>query len=359
MTLLDGPRGRRLCLELARHADADVGGILFDLAYNAGVAAGAGIVRFGVNEDGSTFETRGAVTPRGTSADLAAGIRALGGLEVDGAELDVAMLRCVDSARYWEQPDGEDLVAAEPVVCDALTAIAGVLQRHPATQWWRRERTAAQWAIEFDPVADGAPFDAAPDAAARWSTGAREEEAQAAAERPADPNANWSGTWWSHPYGAPHSTGALPSGVPVGIPYIEDGFGWKRAVAIPVRGAGRTFEVRSGDDWARLCARYPLEVTASRRHDWYRTTGWIGRWVLPDWGRVAADWDAVHLTAWAYLTASTRAIAVDDECASVVAGWGPDETYWLTGLVRASDEPRVHWCADAPEGPWRRASAGV
>jgi hypothetical protein len=85
----------------------------------------------------------------------------------------------------------------------------------------------------------------------------------------------------THPWGAPHTTGALPDGCPAGIPYVEDGFGWTRAVAIPVRGAGRTYEIRAASDWTALCARYPLEVTASRRHDWYRATGRAGRWLLP------------------------------------------------------------------------------
>ena len=142
--------------------------------------------------------------------------------------------------------------------------------------------------------------------------------------------------------------------MPVGIPYVEDGFGWTRAVAIPVRGGGTTYEIRSAGDWAELCRRYPREVTASRRHDWYRVTGRAGRWLLPDWGRVAADWDAVHLTGWAYLTAATQEIVIDAEYSTIIGGWGPDETYWLTGLVREIEGPRVHWRADAPEGPWRR-----
>lgn len=126
-------------------------------------------------------------------------------------------------------------------------------------------------------------------------------------------------------------------------------------MAIPVRGGGRALEIRDADDWAELCRRHPLEVTASRRHDWYRTTGRDRRWLLPDWSRVAEEGDAVHLTGWAYLTAATREIVIDDEHSSVIGGWGPDETYWLSGLVREVEGPRVHWLADAPEGPWRRA----
>lgn len=77
--------------------------------------------------------------------------------------------------------------------------------------------------------------------------------------------------------------------------------------------------------------------------------------MLPDWTRVAQEWDAVHLTGLAYLTAATREIEVDAEYSSVIGGWGPDETYWLTGLVREVEGARVHWQAHAPEGPWDRA----
>lgn len=353
--LLTGPRGRRLCLQLACEASDDVRLLLHDLAYNADVAAGAAVVRFGWNDDGSTFETRGQVETSATTAALADAIRAVGAFTPTADDLHAAMLRAVDSARYWQEPDGEDTIAADAAVCASLAAIAGAVAALPETAWWSRDRTADQWAVEFDPSGDGAPFDAAPDGAQKWRASTVAEEARARAERPSDVTANFSGTWWSHPWGCPHTTGALPTGVPAGIPFVEDGLGWTHAVAVPVRGAGRTFEIRTAHDWTDLCRRFPIEVTASRRHDWYRVTGRDGRWLLPDWTRVAQEWDAVHLTGLAYLTAATREIEVDAEYSSVIGGWGPDETYWLTGLVREVEGARVHWQAHAPEGPWDRA----
>jgi hypothetical protein len=56
---------------------------------------------------------------------------------------------------------------------------------------------------------------------------------------------------------------------------------------------------------------------------------------------VSEAWDAVHLSGWGYLTAATREIAVDAEYSTVIAGWGPDETYWLTGLVRETEGARA------------------
>ncbi|WP_292834321.1 hypothetical protein [Microbacterium sp.] len=352
--LLAGPRGRRVCLEIAREADSRVREALFDLAYNADVAAGAPVVRFGWTGDAVAFESGGPVHAAATLGDLASLIRELPQLEVSAAALDEALRCSVDAARYWQEPDGADIVAADLGVLSALGGVAAQVSAHSAAAWWRRARTADQWAIEFDPVGDASPFGLPLDAATRWSASTRAEEERAARERPEDPTAMFSGNWWSHPWGAPHTTGERPDGLPAGIPFVEDGFGWTRAVAIPVAGAGRTLEIRSEADWAHLCARYPLEVTASRRHDWYRTTGRAGRWLLPDWGRVAGEWDAVHLTTWCYLTAATREIVVDDEYSSVIGGWGPDETYWLTGLVRPGIAPRVIWTAEEPVGPWRR-----
>lgn len=355
--ICDGPRGRRLVLELARAADPEIGRVIWDLSYNAAVGAGAAIVRFGVDEDGVAFSdaTGQPVEVSHSPSDAAALIRALDRLHPTSDQLAEAFRRSVDAAAYWQPPDGDDLVAAQPEVHRALSEVGAGLAERADAAWWRRERAVEQWAIEFDPSGHGAPFDPAPDAARRWTASTLEEDERAARERPADVTARFGGHWWSHPWGAPHTTGSRPDGVPAGIPYVEDGFGWTRAVAIPVRGAGATLEIRSADDWAELCRRYPLEVTASRRHEWYQTTGRDGRWLLPDWGRVAGDWACVHLSAWAYLTAATRAIDVDDEYASIIAGWGPDETYWLDGLVREVEGPRELWVADDSEGPWRRA----
>lgn len=352
---LDGPRARRLCLELACVADAGVRDLLSDLAYKADVAAGASITRFGWDAEGNTFTASGPVPVGHTTVDLALRIAGHDGAALTAADIEEAFRVSVDAARYWQEPDGADIVASDPLVRAALEQVArGVLERDEVT-WWTRERTTVQWAIEWDPTGAGAPFDPAPGAAAAWAARSREDDERAARERPRDPHARWSGDWWSHPWGAPHTTGGAPSGLPLGIPYLEDSFGSTLALAIPVRGGGRTFEVRGADDWAELCRRYPLELTASRRHDWQRVTDRDGRWLLPDWALVSQEWDAVHLTAWGYLTAATREIVVDDECSSVIGGWGPDETYWLTGLVREVEGPRVLWVADEGEGLWKRA----
>jgi len=80
----------------------------------------------------------------------------------------------------------------------------------------------------------------------------------------------------------------------------------------PVRPVGPDLRDRRHRRLGRLCAQFPLEVTALKRHDWYRTTGRDGSWVIPDWSQVAHDYDGVHLSIAGYLTAATtHTFAVD------------------------------------------------
>lgn len=104
-------------------------------------------------------------------------------------------------------------------------------------------------------------------------------------------------------------------------------------------------------DWAALCRRHPLDVTASRRHDWYRTTGRDGSWVQPDWSAVAQETDAVHLTMRGYLTTAGLAVPVSEGVASVLAGWDPDATYWFAGAAVDPGTAR-DWVYDSDDDCW-------
>ena len=96
-------------------------------------------------------------------------------------------------------------------------------------------------------------------------------------------------------------------------------------------------------------------VSAARRHDWSRVTGWSGAWAIPDWASVAADHDAVHLTVHGYLSTAGRAlpVALDGRPArTLLGGWNPDATWWLTDVLpplgrptdwRRRDDDPVRW----------------
>ncbi|WP_137723711.1 hypothetical protein [Prescottella subtropica] len=300
--ILAGPRGRRLCLELA-----------------------------------TSF-------PVSDLKHLAAAIDALDLTRLTPARIQAALGRAVDSAMYWQEPDGTDVLAAEPLLRTALRGVAEHVTASPSTDWFTESRRPEQWAIAWHADRTWPPLPTNPQhTLQQWARDTRVEEEHAAH----NPHAFDTGHWWSMPLGLVTTVGHLPETLNL----VEDGFGWEGATTIPVRGSGRTFEVRSPDDWIVLCRTYPLEVTASRGPDWFRATGRSGRWVIPDWERVATEWDAVHLTPLAYLSGATRALPVDADTATVIAGWDPGRTIWLTDVVTETDSPRREWRLDhGPDG---------
>lgn len=283
--------------------------------------------------------------PRASPEDVARGLDDLPLDRVDAGALLDGLAGAVGNARYWQEPDGEDVLAAHPVVRAALARVAAAVAQADAASWWDTplDRTT-QWAVTFDdPGRPARPrTGAAAQVLATWRARAVREEALAQEERPADPRATISGQWWSTPpRDLTRTTRSMGSLGPVGLYLVEDAFSWDRASVRPVTvpAEATVYEVDGPEAWADLCRRYPIEMTASRRHDWYRTTGETGRWVLPDWSRAAAEIDAVHLTVAGYLSTAGRAVPVTEDTATVLAGWDPDQTYWLTD-VRLTDDAR-------------------
>ncbi|MCI1019549.1 hypothetical protein HWD99_13010 [Microbacterium sp. C5A9] len=330
--LLRGPRGRRLCLAVLTNADDAVMSAVFWLGHELDPSPGT-IIRIG-GEDAEVVED-----PTVTEAEVAELIRRVDlTVPISDEAVRDAMGESVDRARYWQEPDGEDLVAALPEVREALRPVAERLVA--AMPELTAPFTTTQWAVDWRPESDSAPIERDPAGVlARWAGDQREEEQRAVHDRPEDPSANFSGAWWSVP-GELLTTRAQ---VRDALEYVEDSLGWEVATVIPVRGTGRILEVGSAEDWAELCRQHPMDVTASRRHDWFRVTGRTGRWIIPDWESVAQRWDAVHLTTLGYLSAATRLIEVDDDRATVIAGWAPDSTVWLTDAAREWEGPRQQW----------------
>ena len=236
-----------------------------------------------------------------------------------------------------------------------LARVAEAIAASPDAAWWGSGvELDDQWAAPWE--GDGqAPAESVPVVLAKWREAAQNEEARAARERPDDAHANWSGVWWSAPPSAlVCSTRRLPDGSPAGLWFVEDSMGWETAVATPLDvHPARVVEIDGPEAWVDLCRRHPLVVTASRRHDWFRTTGRDGGWVQPDWSRVAEEADGVHLSVAGYLAAAGRALDVDDGWATVVGGFNPDTTYWFAGVAaRPRDEQRWQRTDDG----WERAA---
>lgn len=346
--LLDGPRGRRLCLELATDLSPDVRNAAFSLAYELDPGKGTSTVMFALSRDDSGDPGFRGGTP--TLEALAAALRAIDASGLTSRQLAAALELSVATARYWQEPDGEDVLAGLPAVVDAFRPLAGQVLASPAWRSWSQPRRPEQWAIDWRSAEDPAPLPRDPQQTLnRWAKEIRAEEAQAARDRPQSVYANFSGNWWSSPGRLLRTTGAIPAALNL----VEDSFGGKEATVIPVYGSGRTFEIRRAEDWISLCRSFPLEVTASRRHDWFRTTGRDGRWVIPDWQLVAGEWDAVHLTTAGYLHTAGRALEVGADTASVLAGWNPDSTLWLGDVAREAETPRQLWRKDPTSDEWR------
>ncbi|MGV8858507.1 hypothetical protein [Rhodoglobus sp.] len=355
-TLLSGPRGRRLCLAaamperlLAIPEVAELWSVLVYAAHHLETARGQGGTIFGWNIPDPL--------PEPSAEEVAVALENIPLSLLGVADLLDAIAVCVDSARYWQEPDGTDELLLDFRLDHALERIADHVVALPSIEWWSGPMAAEQWAVKFqDPrfQMPGAP--PAAETLRLWSAAMDENEQTAVRERPTDPAANFSGDWWSRPpFGLSATTRALPELGPVGLWLIEDRSddGLVNSHPVPVEGTPRVCEIVSAESWAELCRRYPREVTATRRHDWYRATGRNGKWMMPDWSRVAHDFDAVHLSLAAYLSAAGVAIPLDDGFASVIAGWNPDETYWFTDVVThpVSD---ATWMREVQTRRWRR-----
>ena len=344
--LMRGPRGRRLLLEYVLASER-----LHDPKYREdSFSAGVFLASYHLDPGkGTSVQLIGDVDTELTDVPLAEIVRRLSYVPL--AEVTPVLLRdclaeSVGSARYWQEADGTDVLAASDELQEPLRRIAEYVAASAHAAWWGEPvAERSQWQVEWD----DAPLHGILSEPLVLLRSVRdqiiEEELIARRERPSDVTANWSGTWWSRPpWELPSTTRALFDGSPAGLWFLEDNLGWEQAdtrrLGMP---AGLLiYEIDTAQAWADLCARFPVEVTAQKRHDWYRTTGRDGVWAIPDWAKVAEHYDAVHLQVQAYLSSAGTAIPVDERTATVIAGWVPDETYWFTPNVRYIDDP-VRW----------------
>lgn len=250
----------------------------------------------------------------------------------------------VDAARYWQRPDGTDILAGTPELRGPLERVAAHLAVSPLIDWWWSPPDLTdQWATAWNE-------DAGSLSTWRRAVLSAESRHNGRLERRRRPENATGGTWWSTPADeVPASTRSWPGNRgpgdgghtygPVGACLAEDR--WEDDLPTssfsPPPGA-RILHISGTDGatvWGALCRDHPCEVTWSYRHDWYLTTGRdsavAGPWLVPDWTTVAEEWDAVHLTVAGYLAVAGTVVPVSGgDAASVVAGWGPDATYWLT-----------------------------
>lgn len=330
MMLIDAPRGRSFLLEVALAGDdAALGGALFHAcrAFEPPRSVSYYTACGGTSEPPSNV-------PEVTPAELAALLEQVPLVQPAFDVVRDIVARVVDDAAYWQPPSGQDRLLATPEMREALSRV----EEHLDIPWFDTSFNAdEQWEWWWREESSHAHVARPADRALRdWGEYTREEEVRLRRSRP------FSGEWWSTPpFDVPLTTTLLPDGSPAGPYFVEDSFGWAdarlRRVVVP---AGvRVAEITGPQDWADLCRRFPLGVTHQKRYDWAECTGRKGRWLIPDFEEMAHHVDAVHLTVRGYLTTAGPAIPVDGEHASVLAGWAPENTYWLRN-VAAGEELR-------------------
>lgn len=348
-TFTVGPRGRRVLLELAMMRDDDLAAAVQQCAFAITRERGDGgwVIAFESGAERSSAEIEQQYAREApTAADIAAHLDALSLPETGPSpqEFNRALMLSVATARYWQEPDGTDVLAAMRDLRRPLRHLAAwAAPRVPAV--WTQPPPARQHAVTWR----GEGFTST--GAQEWKTQTLAEEERARRERPADVTENWSGTWWSFPDGTVSS--AAVDGVPTVLHWSEDSSGWQSATTAPVQTEGaRIFTIENTSAWNTLCWDQPLEVTASRRHDWYRVSGLDTRWVIPDWAQLAKKYDAVHLSVGAYLAGATHALTVDTGINTMIAGWGPGETRWLNAPHLGKP---TRWTFNDADLTWRQA----
>lgn len=262
-------------------------------------------------------------------------------------------------------PSAADAAATPRLAAAAasLLPVARALAAAPAAQWWWEppDRSHQRWVGSVG--GQGPRATALAEALRAQASADDEEEKRTARELPWPPEGGrlYSGAWWSPPL----ENGVFTTTGPVGaLPAVElgcaaDSAGEDRFEVwdVEISGQARVWNITSPDEWGQLTARYPRDVTASRRHDWHQLTGRKGPWVLPDWLQAARDWDGIHLSIAGYITATGFAIPAAG-AATVLAGWGPDQTLWLNDVLVRTDRVGAWTGEPGPEAfpgvtsPW-------
>lgn len=290
--------------------------------------------------------------PRYTPDDVARQIALTRLAPVTPEFLRTAVERAINGARYWQQPEGEDFLTQVPAVLEQLERVAKHVLSSSHTLWWTapadlNDQWQREWMRQEEPGPIGFPPARKPVAQALldWQRETLECEEQSRLELERDPATASSGQWWSSPpWDAFSSARSYPDQVPCHLWWVEDSAGIDKCKAqrLEIDPRVKIFEVHGPGDWAYLCQHYGVEITAQNYNVWFGTTGRRGRWVIPDWFKVSQDFDGVHLSVAGYLTTAGLTVTVDQERSSLIAGWDPDVTYWLTDLVKVGSD-QVIW----------------
>ncbi|RZU62988.1 hypothetical protein [Zhihengliuella halotolerans] len=312
-------------------------------------------------------------------------------------DLMASIVESVDSAMYWQPPHAEDVTLADPQVIEALRPAAGILIDHPVLTTLDRPLLTGPGrlvhpAAHIDWIDHDLPGRRTPpelsrvdsqgrDKLERWRRRVDENVRRSRVNWPQDVRALCGEEWWVPPVlvgllattplpGADVLAPGGALGAPLLLSGIEDSFGREAGtVALFDLAPGaepRVYEVDSPEAWVRLVGAFPLDVTPARRHEYFQVTGLDVAWFMPDWQQVAEQYDAVHVTVGGYLATATRALRLDPALGAgahtMLAGWDPDQTYWLDARLRETGRFEVEFIEygasgdQFDRGTWRRAA---
>ncbi len=247
-----------------------------------------------------------------------------------------ALSHVIRNVGFWgNERDYDRLLAA---AADDLRPVADALVASPATQWWWDDVVRGDQRFAARAIDDGTGPPRGDQVSEQVKTSterlfAEETSARARHRSPSDVPQNASGDWWSIPIPGLWTSRAV-SPVPALHLVCAEETGDERVVvwSLGIAVDARVMELRAPGDWARLVEIAPVEVTMSRLGDWRSWTGCGGPFYLPDWRVVAEHVDGVHLSVGGYLATRSVAVPVADGY-SVLAGWDPDATLWLTDVI--------------------------
>lgn len=251
-------------------------------------------------------------------------------------------------AEYWTHPSDLDRLALTSQIQNGLERFASAASESTATTWWDDRVTVdKQWEVEWDVSHPRDERVYSRDILIREHVESQRLEIIEMREFTGHYDAPRSGAWWSTPpTELRQSTRELWDGTCAGMWWIEDSSEEPEVRSRPLAiNAKNVYEIDSAQTWKYLCETYPRTVTAQKRYDWYRVTDLSGEWVTPDWLAVSNDYDGVHLSVAGYLRTAGLPIEIETGISSLIAGWNPDTTYWLTNTVQPAGE-FISWGVD-------------
>jgi hypothetical protein len=217
--LLAGPRGRRLCLELAEEFDAEVR----PTAFFAARSTSDGVLRQNL-----------------VDALARTGAHAIDSW-TDPLKFAEAVDHTVSSAMYWQPPDNWDVVLADAEVTETLRRIAEAVVAAPAAAWWSTpvELSALRYTDRHNTPPLAPQLAGAAERLRRWHERIVVDNRNAAANRPADPAASLTRQLVVHTYARP-SAHDHPAAARDRFPHPALGGGQ--------RGRGRRDGLAAGDE---------------------------------------------------------------------------------------------------------------